>query len=493
MNKMRYLPLIALLATALPASAPGAEATPAWMEGQRPTAQAVQVISVLQHAGTKGLDPEDYDASLWDARLRGLNSGNASEFSAFLRRAVSRYAADIEFGRIAEMTPERTSQIAEIVALVVAASDPGAVLESLEPPFPAYRRMLAALAEYRRLAALDDGEQLPMPAKSVRVGDEWPGFGRVERLLRLTGDFTAGRTLRDAIARFQSRHGLEPDGVIGKSTVNAMNAPLAARVRQLELTLERWREAPRKFASPPIVVNIPEFGLHALDDSYRTAVAMKVVVGKALGHRTPVFSAEMRYVIFNPWWEIPPDIAKRELAPQLARSPGVLRGEGYQIVSNDGTVIARDNPSPNAIAGLRSGLYRARQAPGPKNALGEIKFIFPNAHNVYLHGTPATQLFAKTRRDFSHGCIRVERPEDLAAWVLRDSPEWTRDKIRDAMQSGRTLQVNLRHPIPVLIVYGTALAADSGEVHFFDDIYGLDAALAEKLSNIRKERRTNGI
>ncbi len=470
-----------LAAVLMPAFAP---TRPLWLAQDRLTAQASAMVSLLENADAKGLNPDDYEGPEWAGRIRNLNAASAAAFDDDLTHAAAKYVFDMAFGRAGQNTADRWRYVEATVERLALAGDAAAVTGSLEPPFPSYRRTLAALAEYRRIAQLDDGEPLPIPAKAVRAGDEWPGFARVERLLRLTGDYAEGRDLAGAISRFQFRHGLVPDGTIGKSTVAEMNVPFAQRVRQIRLTLERWREAPKTFASPPIVVNIPEFGLHALDASYETAVAMKVVVGRALGHQTPLFEADMRYIIFNPWWEVPPGIAKRELAPKFARSPGTLRADGYEIVSSDGAVIARDQPTADAIAGLRSGRYRVRQEPGPKNALGGIKFMFPNAHNVYLHGTPATELFARTRRDFSHGCIRVERPEDLAAWVLRDRPEWTRAEIHAAVASGRTLQVNLTHPIPVLIVYGTVLAPESGEVQFFDDIYGLDEELDRQLKRI---------
>jgi murein L,D-transpeptidase YcbB/YkuD len=196
----------------------------------------------------------------------------------------------------------------------------------------------------------------------------------------------------------------------------------------------------------------------------------------------------MRYVIFNPWWEVPPSIASRELAPQFARSADALRRNNYEVVRRDGSLVTHETISPDVLRGIRYGEYRVRQAPGAKNALGSVKFIFPNTHNVYLHGTPATELFSRTRRDFSHGCIRVEHPEELANWVLRDLPEWLPDHIHTAMTNGETITVTLRRPIPVLIVYGTAIVPESGEAHFYDDIYGLDAALDNQLHELKKQR-----
>jgi len=190
----------------------------------------------------------------------------------------------------------------------------------------------------------------------------------------------------------------------------------------------------------------------------------------------------MRYVIFRPYWNVPRSIQRGELAPKLARDPSYLTKNRYEIVDSAGETVPSATVSDQMLQQLRSGKLAIRQLPGPKNALGLVKFMFPNEYNVYMHDTPATELFSKPRRDFSHGCIRVQAPEDLAVWVLRNKPEWTRQHIRDAMLGARTIQVNLDSPIPVLIVYGTAVAPESGEVRFLADIYGHDATLERLLA-----------
>jgi murein L,D-transpeptidase YcbB/YkuD len=263
----------------------------------------------------------------------------------------------------------------------------------------------------------------------------------------------------DAVKHFQRRHGLEPDGVIGKGTVAALNTPLHIRVEQIQFALERYRWISDSFPQPPIVVNIPEFRLRTMiRQPGAEPLDMAVVVGKAYHHRTPVFTNFMRYVIFRPYWEVPPSIAQAELLPKMRRDPSYAASHNF-IVSGD----------------------RIRQMPGPKNSLGLIKFMFPNSYNVYLHGTPATQLFSRSRRDFSHGCIRVENPAALAKWVLRNNPEWTEDRIVAAMRGSDNNKVDLAHPIPVLILYTTAVVEPNGEIHFFDDIYGYDSDLREAL------------
>jgi len=368
-------------------------ATPAlWFQKGGPTQQAHSLIEAFAAADDKGLDPEDYHASEWI----GVNVAKQNDDA--LNRAFTadaeRYAGDRRFGRMPVRTPQMNAEIGKIVCALAISADPGELLNNLDPRFPAYRRTLKALNQYRRLA------QANAPDAEAR--------------LRLFGDLQGNVQLTDAIRHFQLRHGLAITGTMDRPTLLALNVPVTHRVRQLELTLERWRWAPRSFSYPPIVVNIPEFELHALDEHNRTALQMKVVVGRALGRRTPLFEAEMQYVIFNLWWEVPPSIARRELAPQFARSADALRKEDYEVVRRDGSLVSREAMSPDVLQGIRSGEYRVRQAPGAKNALGSVKFIFPNPHNVYLHGTPATELFSRTRRDFSHGCIR-ENAETIEA------------------------------------------------------------------------------
>ena len=461
---------------------------PAWLDSGRPTPEAQSLIGVLEHARSKGLDEPDYDAAAWPARLESIASGQPAalaDFDLALTICLLRYASDLEYGRVPDeaeraglQRPHPPFFLADwIAANLVHSLNAAAALSSLEPPYFGYRRTERALAEYQRLAATlpKAGAQLPIPRKSVKPGDSWPALGRVADLLRSLGDLSNGidagasaysEPLISAVTRFQTRHGLAPDGIIGRETIAAMNVPMSFRLRQIELALERWRWAPRTFTAPPIVVNIPEFFLRAVGDDYQVGLRMKVVVGKAYGHRTPVFAREMTHIIFCPYWEVPDSIAEKELFPKLAKDPAYFVENHYVVVHRGARVLVR-------------------QLPGPDNALDGVKFVFPNEHDVYLHGTPATELFAKTRRDFSHGCIRVEKPAELARWVLRHQPEWTPERIAEAMNRDTPLEVKLARPIPVLIVYGTAIVLESGEVHFFNDIYHLDTALDQALKTRR--------
>jgi murein L,D-transpeptidase YcbB/YkuD len=258
----------------------------------------------------------------------------------------------------------------------------------------------------------------------------------------------------------------------------------AARVRQIELTMERLRWTPLLQASRMVVINVPEFVLRAYEvrgDEVIVRESMKVIVGKAMDTRTPLFVEQMRYIEFSPYWNVPPSIARGEVVPRLRRDPGYFDREGFEFVTGSGQVV--NALAPAMLDDVLAGRARIRQRPGSRNALGDIKFVFPNSDNVYLHHTPAVRLFERDRRDFSHGCIRIEHPVALAQFVLKGMPEWTEDRIREAMRRGDSATLRLAEPVPVLIAYGTVIVK-AGQIHFFDDIYGhdrrLDAALRER-------------
>jgi murein L,D-transpeptidase YcbB/YkuD len=254
---------------------------------------------------------------------------------------------------------------------------------------------------------------------------------------------------------------------------------MSERVQALRLTLERWRWVPHEFAQRPIIINIPEFILRAYDAPGKPGLTMRVVVGRAIRTQTPVMEEDMKYVIFWPYWNVPPSILRGEIIPKITKDPAYLQKNAFEVATYSGQVVTDGIVSEEVLAQLRAGKLMVRQKPGPKNALGLIKFIFPNDQNIYLHSTPAQSLFSETRRDFSHGCIRVEDPQALAEWVLRNNPGWTREKIEAAFKAQKEQQVNLTNTIPVLIVYGTAIAKENGQIYFFDDLYGYDKALGK--------------
>jgi murein L,D-transpeptidase YcbB/YkuD len=479
---------------------------PAWVQGSQPVPQAASMIQLFRDAGKKGLDPEDYDASRWEERARALQgaaSGPAvARFDVALTVCTMRYVSDLHIGRINPAhfhvglsVDQKKYDLSQFLRdQILAASNVQTVLDGVEPPFAGYRRSEEALAQYLELERIDDGERLPEVSKPIAPGQTYAGVPRLTRFLRLVGDLPAdtaltgdaktyGGPLVDAVKRFQRRHGLDDDGRLGPGTIKQLNVPLPERVRQLQFTLERWRWLPAEFSAPPIIVNIPDFRLRALDEDNKVVLDMRVVVGKSMRTQTPVFSRDMIYVVLRPYWNVPPSILRGEIVPAIERDRGYIARKNYEVTTPGGKVVASGDISDDVLAQLRAGKLAVRQKPGSTNALGLVKLIFPNEHNVYLHSTPSQDLFSRSRRDFSHGCIRVEKPAELTAWALRNNLGWTLERVKQGMQSGKDdVTVNLVKRVPVFIVYGTALAYENGEVHFSDDIYGHDAKLATALA-----------
>lgn len=479
-----------------------------WIRGMQPTAQARQLISILLKAEQKGLAAEDYDGPRRDDRLAKLKPGavqpseaDALRFDVALTVCLMRYVSDLHVGKV---NPKHFDFDFDIEAKkydlphflkedVVDSPDVAGALAKVEPPYPGYQRTILALHSYLELVKQYDWNQLPAIQKTIAPGDSYSGVPQLIKLLRVGGDLPADATspadgtvyqapLVDAVKSFQRRHGRTPDGQITAQTLADLNVPLTNRIRQMQLTLERWRWLPVGLHSALIVANIPEFRLRAYDENYKIVLSMSVVVGKAYAHDTPVFTDTMQYVVFRPYWNVPYSIARAEFLTRLARDPDYLAKRGFEVVNNRQHVVTSGAVTGDILAQLRVGKLYIRQLPGPKNSLGLVKFIFPNSSNVYMHDTPAQEFFAKSRRDFSHGCIRLEKPADLAVWVLRKNPGWDIDRVREAMNGTSNQQVNLANPIPVLIVYGTAVVTEDGIVHFYDDIYGHDAALEKALA-----------
>jgi murein L,D-transpeptidase YcbB/YkuD len=381
-----------------------------------------------------------------------------------------------------------------LVAKVLAASNIAGVLSEVEPQYLGYQRTETALHTYLTLASQDHSNPLPDPKQTVKNGDQYVGTAQLSERLRQLGDLPQSaitspnatifdEPLVDAVKHFQLRHGLKSEGKLDNETLRELNVPLSARVIQLEDSLERWRWLPADYPQLPVAVNIPGFRLRVFSDDHTIALRMNVVVGKALNHQTPVFAKEMKYIIFRPYWNLPLDITRAEIVPKLLRDPRYLARKGFEATDQNGHIVAAGAVSQAMLAEIKSGRLLVRQKPGPRNALGLVKFIFPNEFDVYLHSTPAPQLFNQSRRDFSHGCIRVEKPAELAAWLLRDQPKWTLEKVKAAMDSGPdNQQVNLSSPVPVVIAYLTAIVEENGEVYFYDDIYGLDGVLNDALA-----------
>ncbi len=470
---------------------------PLWIKNDEPTSQATYLIEALRTSRLKGLNPSDYDSeslATQSKSLKGASPAAQASFDATLTLATMRYISDLRIGRInpkhlkfgIDVQSKKYNLPEFITQQVASAGNVQSVLDQIEPPYVGYRRIETALKQYIDLAAKGDGPKVPVATKTVAPGDTYAGTAQLAARLQLLGDLPqAGSfnsysgSLVEAVKHFQARHGLDADGKLGATTLRELNTPLSARVQQIDDALERWRWMPTEFQQPPVLVNIPEFRLRAYSEDHQLALSMNVVVGKAAPTQTPVFTDDIRFIVFRPYWNVPPGILRRNVIPGITKSSSYIARERFEVTDSSGRSVSAND---DLVAGLRSGKYSIRQKPGPDNALGLIKFMFPNSHSVYLHSTPSTELFAKSRRDFSSGCIRIEKPAELAAFLLRNQPDgqqpWTVARVQTAMDSGKdNRQVNLTVKVPVLILYVTAVAEEDGTVHFFDDIYGHDRRL----------------
>ena len=485
--------------------------TPLWLDvSGRASGNARDALTLLRGAAKEGLDPDDYGASRLDRLAAALDATSApqvpetAEFDVGLSANTLRYFHQLHAGRVDpraigfRMTvPADDHDFAAVLRSALANHRITEAAAELTPSLALYRALRGMLVRYRSLAADTALDSPPATVTAVRPGQPYKELATLHRWLIALGDLPAdGPTssplstydgsIVDGVKRFQVRHGLEPDGVLGSATQAALQVPLAWRVRQIELALERLRWLPHLGAERFLAVNIPMFHLWGWDSipaDGAPSFGMGVIVGRALDTKTPVFVEEMRYLIFRPYWNIPASITRHEVLPALARDPDYLRRHDMEVVAGPGDDARPVALTRDTLTQLRQGRLRVRQRPGLQNALGLVKFVFPNDDNVYLHGTPAPQLFSRPRRDLSHGCVRVEDPVTLAEWVLEGQDEWTRVRILAAMSANQPRRVNLVRPIQVILFYMTAVVLpEDGTIHFADDIYHHDTALDEALT-----------
>ena len=470
-----------------------------WLSGHRPRPQAMAVVSAIQRAEDEGLKATIYavpdiarleSAASWNPLKKGFDDEQAVDVELQLSYAFVKYATHLASGRTDPATVDPhwfvTPRQVDVTAVMTQAAGSGKVeeaLRALAPQHPQYEHLRQTLARYREIAASGGWPTVPTTAR-LRYGSRGPEVAALRARLAASGDLAEsapGRAsaspapaavfdgaVSAALKAFEARHGLTPDGLLDDAVLHALNVPVEARIEQLTLNMERWRWLPESLGPRHIIVNVPTYRLDVYENGH-VVLPMRVVAGKK-ENPTPIFMDRMENVVFSPYWNVPPNIARNETIPAVMSDPAYMDRNDMELVKGNRVV----DPRSVSWSAVEAGDYTFRQRPGAKNSLGHVKFIFPNRFDVYLHDTPADSLFARTERSFSHGCVRVEKPLELAEYVLRAQSEWTRERITAAMHSGSEKWVALKEPLPVYILYMTAWIDADGAVQFREDIYGHD-------------------
>ena len=469
------------------------------------------LLAALEQLRQEALVPEDYHLESLKHLYREVQSSGLLQQAYRLQLLVDlellatdaffTSASHLSSGRIAPETlgPDQQAvhKEADLIGALEAAAESGRVqpvLNSLLPDHDGYRRLRATLRRYRQIAdkggwkQLADGallqagrDDLQVPLLRSRLAAE----GYLDRR-QLGGATRFDPVLKQAVEAFQRQHGLVVDGAVGPLTRAALNVPVQQRVRQIELNMERWRWLPRYLGKRYLLVNIADFTMEIVDGS-RPVMTMRVAVGKDY-RRTPVFSAQLTKMVFNPYWYVPPTIFAEDLLPAIQKNPDMLGLRGYKLFSRLGSGGEEVDPGSIDWQGVdpNNFPYILRKDPGPSNPMGRAKFLFPNRFDVYLHDSPDRGIFTHPKRTFSSGCIRIEKPIELATYLLKDDRRWSRRRILEEIATGRSKIVRTFDPLPIHIQYWTAWVEPDGSVQFREDIYGRDAALEEALFTAEK-------
>lgn len=468
---------------------------PVWVTPEGPTPFVAQLAGILRAADREGLSPQAYETDRLEEGLGGGDAEALAELELLASRELLRYVSDLRTGRLSprevdsELFIDRGDfGMAEVLDNVLTAPHLTAVVGAYTPSNPYYRRLRRVLLEYRKVAAAGGWPTVPAGPK-LTAGMTDPRVAALRRRLQATADLLDGGgdpdffddRIEQAVIRFQRRHGLDADGVVGRNTLAALNEPIEERIEQILVNMERWRWMPDDLGDRYILVNLAGFEVDVVEDG-RTIIEMPVVVGRPY-RRTPVFSGLMTYLEFNPTWTVPPNIARKDILPKAQQDPAYLAGQKIRVFNGWDNDAPELDPLTVDWKSLGNGRvpYRLRQDAGPNNALGRVKFMLPNRFDVYLHDTPSRELFAKSVRAFSSGCIRLKEPMRLAEYVLADVPGWDRARIDSVVASGKTTVVRLPQGIPVHLTYSTVWFGEGGTIHFRDDVYGRDGLLLKAL------------
>jgi murein L,D-transpeptidase YcbB/YkuD len=482
---------------------------PLWVTPEGPSPKASIILDFLSKAETEGLDPKNYEVDQISALFAARQPRSLARLDTLLTFNLIKYIHDVSRGRIKPRyaEPALFAEAGDVnfeslatMEKVLSVPDLAAYLASLPPAHQHYANLKRALMTYRAMEKRGGWPSITT-GKTIRPGDQDDRIPAIIRRLSVTGDLDPeiapvayyDPLLENSIVRFQIRHGLTPDGVIGRNTFAALNVSVSSAIKQIIINMTRWRWQEHDLGEKYILVNIANFDLTAFE-SRREAFSFPVIVGK-FQHQTPVFSDRIIYIEFNPYWNIPPSIARNEELPKLRKDPHYLVKRHIRLFScwsaDAGEIDSRTVDWKN-VGWTRMGRYKLRQDPGPWNALGQVKFVFPNKYDVYLHDTPTQNLFSRTKRDFSHGCIRVSDPSGLAAFVLKDaSGTWTPEEIDNIIKEGERVVIHLPEPLPVHITYQTSWVDKKGIIYFNRDVYGRDKKLLKALFNESGPRQKN--
>lgn len=470
-----------------------------WVRNGKATKMAHEIIEILASSGSQGLDPKHYNIDILRAAIE--LSPTPKSFEQQLTGELLHYVSELQFGRLSSDALAASDSISEtefdaksILTSLVNSQDTASIFLSLAPANSEYRSLRIALRVYQDAARNRDWVQIPT-GSIIKPGmtDERLPLIR-QRLIATKGTKQLTRDddihLYDdataiAVASFQRQFGLEPDGIIGKNTLAEMNISAEARAEQINLNMERWRRFTHEPDSVQIIVNLAGFDLRVLEDGV-VVMEMPVAVGRPF-RRTPIFNGLITYLEFSPTWTVPPTILKEDILPKLRNDPTYLSTKGIEVYSGwnaDSHKLVPENVDWAAISNQALS-YRFVQPPGPTNALGRVKFMFPNKHSIYLHDTPDRGIFARANRAFSSGCIRVQRPADLARYLLQDQPEWTQESIESAMSLSHPKRVNLAKPVLIRITYSTVWVGEGGDLNFRQDVYNRDASVRDMLRGLQ--------
>lgn len=481
----------------------GRQFAPLWLDEHGLNDLGKALPGQLAESRLQGLSPEDYHLSCINAMVTGLNSRlqqqkplNPSEMAdldILMTDAFMTYASHLAGGKVDPVSFDRLwfSQkekvnIMEGLAGLKSEKDLAATIHSFAPANPQYWALIAAAQELEQVIAAGGWPLLP-PGRKLRQGDRDPQVPLLRKRLEASGELKPDERgpqadhydefLAVAVKKFQLRHGLGVDGVLGDRTRAEINVPAERRRQQILLNLERWRWLPHSWGENYIIVNTAAFSLLAHRGT--ETLTMRVIVGKDY-QKTPIFSEQLRYIELNPYWDVPRSIAVKEMLPAIMRNPGYLASRNYELLSQ-GTPIDPWGVDWSTVSSSNFP-FRIRQRPGAKNALGRIAFMFPNRFAVYMHDTPDRHLFNRARRDLSHGCIRLENPLGLAVMILQDDPAWTQERIEAIIATGKSRIINVKSEWMVHILYWTAWVDDYGQLQFCPDIYDKDATLWAQLN-----------